>query len=156
MVTAEGLVKVLDFGLARRLRRAQPLRTDDTEELGVAEAGDGLFGTPRYLAPEQVRGEAATHLSDVFALGAILYELSTGRPAFAADNLLQVFEQIRSVNPDAMAADTPEPFPSLIRQLLVGDPSQRSITMKEVAEALFGSLETPPSVAPLGHSQTIV
>ena len=138
MVTAEGLVKVLDFGLARRLRRGQPVRTDETAELGLAETGDGLFGTPRYLSPEQVRGEPATLASDVFSLGVIFYELTTGKTAFPADNLLQVLDQIRSVDPDTMAAETPEPFASLLRQLLIADPGQRTITMKEVADTLMG------------------
>jgi alkyl hydroperoxide reductase subunit AhpC len=156
MVTSEGLVKVLDFGLARRLRRSQPILTDDTAELGVAEAGDGLFGTPRYLAPEQVRGEPATHISDVFSLGVIFYELATGRPAFPADNVLQVLDQIRSVDPDAMAADTPEPFTSLLRHVLVGDPGRRTITMKDIAEALIGSSEGPSAAAPIGRAPTII
>ena len=79
MVTPEGLVKVLDFGLARRLRPRRTVRTDETAELGLAETGDGLFGTPRYLAPEQVRGEPATLASDVFSLGILFYELTTGQ-----------------------------------------------------------------------------
>ena len=86
MVTAEGVVKVLDFGLARRLRRGRPVRPDETADLGLAEAGDGLFGTPRYLSPEQVRGEPATLASDVFSLGMLFYELSTGKPAFPAEH----------------------------------------------------------------------
>ena len=136
MVTAEGLVKVLDFGLARRLRRGRPVRSDETAELGLAEAGDGLFGTPRYLSPEQVRGEPATHASDVFSLGILFYELSTGKPAFPADNLLQVLDQIRSVDPETMAAHAPEPFDSLLRRMLAGDAGERSITMREVADTL--------------------
>ena len=98
MVTAEGVVKVLDFGLARRLRRGRMVRPDETAELGLAEAGDGLFGTPRYLSPEQVRGEPATHSSDVFSLGILFYELSTGTPAFPGEHLLVVLDQIRSVD----------------------------------------------------------
>ena len=138
MVAEGGLVKVLDFGLARRLRRGQPIRTDETAELGLAETGDGLFGTPRYLSPEQARGEPATLASDVFALGVILYELATSRAAFQAENLFQVLDQIRTVNPDTMASETPEPFASLLRQLLIANPDQRTITMKDVADTLFG------------------
>jgi eukaryotic-like serine/threonine-protein kinase len=154
MVTAEGVVKVLDFGLARRLRRGRPVRTDETTELGLAEAGDGLFGTPRYLSPEQVRGEPATLASDVFSLGIIFYELSTGKPAFAADNLLQVLDQIRSVDPDAMAAQAPEPFDSLLRRMLYGNPGERAITMKEVADTLLGTAESPLVITPIELSPT--
>jgi alkyl hydroperoxide reductase subunit AhpC len=146
MVTAEGLVKVLDFGLARRLRRSQPIRTDETEELGIAESGGGLFGTPRYLSPEQVRGEPATLASDVFALGVILYELATGRTAFAADNILQVFDQIRSVDSDRLAGHAPAPFDRLLRRLLEADPDRRQITMKEVADVLLEARTTLPVI----------
>ena len=70
----------------------------------------------------------------------------TGKPAFPADNLLQVLDQIRSVDPDTMAAETPEPFGSLLRQMLVGDPGQRSITMKEVADTLLRSANADRSL----------
>ena len=156
MVTAEGLVKVLDFGLARRLRRGRPVRTDETAELGLAEAGDGLFGTPRYLSPEQVRGEPATLASDIFSLGILFYELSTGNTAFPADNLLQVLEQVRSVNPDLMAAQAPEPFDSLLRRMLSGNPSERLITMREVADALLAHPEPPLVNTPIEFFPTVV
>jgi eukaryotic-like serine/threonine-protein kinase len=156
MVTAEGLVKVLDFGLARRLRRGRPVRTDETAELGIAEASDGLFGTPRYLAPEQVRGEPATQASDVFSLGTLFYELSTGKAAFPADNLLQVLDQIRSVDPEAMAAQAPEPFDSLLRRMLPQHPDHRLITMKEVADVLLATVESPFVVTPIELSPTAV
>jgi alkyl hydroperoxide reductase subunit AhpC len=149
MVTAEGVVKVLDFGLARRLRRSQPVLSDDTAELGLAELGEGLFGTPRYLAPEQARGEPASLASDLFSLGVIYYELVTGKPAFAATHLLQVLDQIRSVHPETLAAETPEPFTTLLPRLLAGDPGQRRVTMREVAETLLGASESPAAVFPL-------
>ena len=156
MVTPEGLVKVLDFGLARRLRRGARSAPTRRPSWGSPRRGDGLFGTPRYLAPEQVRGEPATHASDVFSLGVLFYELTTGQPAFAADSLLQVLDQIRSVDPEAMAAHAPEPFDSLLRRMLAADPGQRSITMKEVAETLLGICESPVLITPPEFSPTAV
>src|SRR5262249_57673153 len=91
--------------------------------LGPAELARGLCGRPRYLAPEQVRGEPTSLASDVFALGVILYELATGKVAFPAGGLLQILDQIRSVDPVAMAAETPEPFASLLPRGLVRDPA---------------------------------
>jgi alkyl hydroperoxide reductase subunit AhpC len=148
MITAEGLVKVLDFGLARRLRRSPQVATDETAELGLAEQGDGLFGTPRFLAPEQARGEPASQPSDVFSLGLILYELATGRMAFPAGDLLQILDQIRSVEPESLAAEAPEPFAPLLRRLLVRDPDRRTITMREAAEYLLGVTEPMPGMSP--------
>jgi alkyl hydroperoxide reductase subunit AhpC len=142
MISADGLVKVLDFGLARRLRRSQPILADDTVELGLAERGHGLFGTPRYLAPEQVRGEPASQASDVFSLGVVFYELATGRIAFPANDLLQILDQIRSVAADTLAEQSPEPLASILRQALVRDPEERRITMREIAEILLGSSDT--------------
>jgi serine/threonine-protein kinase len=123
--------------------------------MGLAEGG-GVFGTPRYLAPEQVRGEPATHASDVFSLGVLFYELTTGQPAFPADGLLQVLDQIRSVDSEAMAAHAPEPFNSLLRRMLRADPGQRSITMKEVAATLLGICEAPVLITPPEFSPTAV
>src|SRR4051812_5774763 len=118
MLSDEDMVKILDFGLARRLHRLRPIKASETDELGMAESGEGVFGTPRYLAPEQTRGEPATFASDVFSLGPVLYELTTGRTAFAAPHVLQIMEQIRSLAPASMAEQTPEPFRSLIHPML--------------------------------------
>jgi serine/threonine protein kinase len=156
MVTADGLVKVLDFGLARRLRRSQPIVTDDTEELGLAELGGGLFGTPRYLTPEQVRGEPASQASDIFSLGVMFYELATGKPAFPANHLLQILDQIRSVEPEMLASETPEPFAALLCQLLIVEADQRRITMREVAETLLAASESPAALYPIEFPQAIV
>jgi alkyl hydroperoxide reductase subunit AhpC len=152
MVTAEGVVKVLDFGLARRLRTGQPIVSDETADLGLADSGHGLFGTPRYLAPEQVRGEPATHASDVFSLGVILYELAAGKSAFPSNNLLGVLDQIRSVEPDRLASETPEPFATLLRQLLVREPDRRQITMREAAETLFAACDSHTALCPIEPS----
>lgn len=132
MIGDDGLAKVLDFGLARRLNRAELVATDETGELGVAESGDGLFGTPRYLAPEQTRGEPATIASDVFSLGLVFYEMASGRPAFSEGNVLQVMDRIRNVDPDAMAAEAREPFAALIRPMLAPDPSRRVTDLRRI------------------------
>jgi alkyl hydroperoxide reductase subunit AhpC len=148
MVTAEGMVKILDFGLARRLRGNLPVSSDDTADLGLAEQGTGLFGTPRFLAPEQVRGEPACQASDIFSLGLILYELVTGKMAFPAGNVLRLLDQIRSIEPAKLAAAAPEPFASLLERLLVRDLEERTITMREVAEFLAAVSESQPGRSP--------
>jgi eukaryotic-like serine/threonine-protein kinase len=155
MLADDGLVKILDFGLARRLRGSPTPVSDDTADLGLAELGQGLFGTPRYLSPEQARGEPSTPASDLFSLGVIFFELATGRTAFPGPGLLQILDQIRSVEPAAFAEEVPEPFDSLIRALLIPDPARRTITMREVADVLAGpsdvgsppfALDSPPLV----------
>jgi serine/threonine-protein kinase len=149
MLADDGLVKILDFGLARRLRGSPAPVSDDTAELGLAELGNGLFGTPRYLSPEQARGEPSTTASDLFSLGVIFFELATGRPAFPGPGLLQILDQIRSVEPTSFAEQVPGPFDILIRALLIPDAVRRTITMREVADVLAGPPDAgPPPLAP--------
>jgi hypothetical protein len=69
---------------------------------------------------------------------------------------LQVLDQIRSVDSEVMAAQAPEPFSSLLRRMLTADPGQRSITMKEVAETLLGTCESPVLINPPEFSPTAV
>jgi serine/threonine-protein kinase len=137
VMVAEGdLIKILDFGLARRASKFITIDPDETLIQGVAETGEGLFGTPSYMSPEQARGELATAASDVFALGAILFEMLTGSKAFPGTNLLQVLTRIRGVDPRQLASGVPEPFADLIHRLLADDHTERTITMAEVAERL--------------------
>jgi alkyl hydroperoxide reductase subunit AhpC len=136
MVADGDLIKILDFGLARRASKQITVDPDETIVHGVAEAVEGIFGTPSYMSPEQAHGEPATAASDVFALGSILLEMLTGSKAFPGANLLQVLARIRAVDPRQLAAGVPERFSDLLRRLLAADLSQRTITMAEVAERL--------------------
>jgi eukaryotic-like serine/threonine-protein kinase len=132
-VTGDGVVKVLDFGLARR----EPSDRDPNETTDLATGGTGgVTGTPSYMSPEQVDGMRATPASDVFSLGAILYEMLTGEQAFVGDNVLQVLGQIRAVDGGRLAARAPEPLAPLLREMLVRDFQVRTTSMAEVAGRL--------------------
>jgi serine/threonine protein kinase len=133
MLTDQGVAKIMDFGLARREDRAP--RGEETQLLGMAEAGT-LAGTPHYMSPEQTQGEPASPTSDVFALGVVLYEMLTGRTMFSGNNVLQLFELIRNVDPQRHAGEVPEPFANLLRRVLVADHRQRRLSMQEIAETL--------------------
>jgi serine/threonine-protein kinase len=133
LVTHGGVVKITDFGLSRRA--APPQTRDDTQVWSAAEEGK-IAGTPGYMSPEQSRGEPVTPNSDVFSLGAVLYEMVTGKQAFDADNVLRVLDQIRNVDAYQYAAEVPEPFRTILREALVRDARNRGITMEVIAELL--------------------
>jgi predicted ATPase len=134
MVRADGYVKVLDFGLARRLPTltggARP-QTPDTDP--------GVFlGTAAYASPEQARGEPVNSASDIFSLGIVLYELATGRHPFAADSALAMLQAINSHRPVAPASVNPE-IPAALDGLIeamLSKESELRPTAHEVATAL--------------------
>jgi alkyl hydroperoxide reductase subunit AhpC/predicted Ser/Thr protein kinase len=133
LVSRSGVVKITDFGLSRR--SALPQDSEQTREWMPADDSK-IAGTPAYMSPEQTRGEPATPKSDVFSLGVLLYEMLTGQPAFTAENILRVFEQIRNVAPDRYAAAVPEPFSTILRASLLREAHDRAITMAGIAEML--------------------
>ena len=122
----DGGVKILDFGLAR------------SREPFITQAGD-LLGTPQYMAPEQVRGERADARSDVFALGAIFYEVLTGRRCFPANNIHAAIFQVLERQPEPIRQYDPS-LPTLldlvVRKALAKDPLHRFRDGGELAEAV--------------------
>jgi serine/threonine protein kinase len=134
LLTAGGAAKVTDFGLSRRARpAADPLATQVW--VSASDAGQ-IAGTPSYMSPEQCQGEPVTPASDVFSLGVVLHEMLTGRQTFTGPNVLQVFDQIRNVDPARHAQEVPEPFARVLREALVRDARHRLVTMGEIADIL--------------------
>src|SRR5262245_50262960 len=100
MVRSDGLVKVLDFGLAR-LTDAQRAKSISIGASGTISGT--LSGTLRYMSPEQARGEIVTNATDVFSLGIVLYELATGKHPFGDDSALAVLRAIVNETPAALS-----------------------------------------------------
>ena len=109
-LTAIGLVKILDFGLAKM--RPQP----GTFETPTALTQTGVvMGTMGYMSPEQVRGEAIDHRTDLFSFGALLYEMVTGRRAFQKDSSADVISAVLNEDPQDLSAFHPGVPPDVVR-----------------------------------------
>ena len=141
MVSDEKVVKILDFGLARAA--PAPARASRRHRrAGHGRVGRGHVRHSSVSGPEQTRGEPATFATDVFALGVVLYELTTGKVAFAAPHVLQVMEQIRSVDPGRMTAEAPPLFRPLILPMLEPDPRNRMISMRQIVDEINAVCES--------------
>jgi serine/threonine protein kinase len=129
-ITPEGRVKVLDFGLAKIFespKTSQNLSRSPTLS-GLNTAGGMLLGTAAYMSPEQVRGKDVDRRADVWAFGCILYEMLTGRKAFAqGETVADTLAGILARNPDwtALPEDTPARIRALLERCLRKDPQRR-------------------------------
>ena len=134
MVTPEGRVKVLDFGLARRQSR-EALEEVTKSRLSV-EGTAAVAGTLAYMAPEQLRGDPADARSDIWALGVVLYEMVAGQPTFQGRTGFELSEQILREAPRALPAHVPPGLGAVIQRCLAKEPRQRYQRASEVRAAL--------------------
>ncbi|HEX6322538.1 MAG TPA: protein kinase [Vicinamibacterales bacterium] len=144
MISADGFAKVLDFGLAKLT--ATPEASDATRTMPAREdTRDGvILGTVGYMSPEQVQGKTADHRSDIFSLGAILYEAATRRRPFVADSDVEVMHRILHDKPEPIADINPAVPAELrrtIRRCLAKEPDRRFQSMKDVAIELAEIVE---------------
>lgn len=142
IVRNDGVLKILDFGLARL---AGPVRIEPDSTGASGTISGTLSGTLLYMSPEILRGETATSASDVFSLGALLYELWTGRHPFAGETPLDVYEAIEGrlvAPPSTLRAGIPTTVDALILRMLDRDPGHRP-SAGEAYEVFSKSSMTP-------------
>src|SRR5919107_700332 len=136
-----GTVKVLDFGLAKQLHEesANGANTEAATLLTARTRSDVVIGTPLYLSPEQARGAKVDGRSDLFALGALLYECLSGRPAFSGANVIEIGAQVLHFDPPPPSRSNPRvpaELDRLVKRSLAKRPEDRFQSAKEFSDEL--------------------
>jgi serine/threonine protein kinase/Flp pilus assembly protein TadD len=156
MLTPEGAVKILDFGVARQVVAASPAGA--TPVATVTDAGTvagTILGTVGYMSPEQATGRNADFRSDQFSFGAVIYELLTGQRAFHRPTAVETLSAILRDEPVPLISirgDVSDIFQRVISRCLEKSPEQRFASTRELATALEAL--TPESSAPVAPSGT--
>jgi len=149
-VTTGGQVKILDFGLARQ---GPSSAQDDDSPTRARDTDPGtVLGTAGYMSPEQVRGAAVDHRSDIFSLGCVLYEMLTGRRAFRRDTAAETMTAILREEPPELAVSNTEAGPALdriVRHCLEKAPSERFQSARDLAFDLEAVLQGSGRSAPV-------
>jgi non-specific serine/threonine protein kinase len=138
MVTPEGRVKVLDFGLARLRWEASAEESSEAPTVSVA-AEESFEGTIPYMAPEQLEAREQDHRADIFSLGVLLYEMATGQRPFRGDSAPGVISAILRDTPQAVSERRPgwpRELSRLVRRCLEKDPERRLQTAKDLRNEL--------------------
>ena len=143
-VTADGVVKVLDFGLAKAAANPNTNASDPhrlaqsptvTSPAGMTQAGM-ILGTAAYMSPEQAKGRASDKRSDVWSFGCVLFELLTGKRAFPGDDVMETLSAVIRTDPDfsAIPREVPSSVRALIEQCLIKDRRER---ISDIAAARY-------------------
>jgi serine/threonine protein kinase/tetratricopeptide (TPR) repeat protein len=153
MVSGQGRVKVLDFGLVKEIRNADldaTLTSANHTELGM------VMGTPAYMSPEQASGQPLDHRTDIFSLGVLLHEMATGRQPFEGNSSAELICAILRDTPPPVTdlrSGLPIDLARIIRRCMEKDPSHRVQTAQDVANE-FRDLarQTSQKIAPVTTS----
>src|SRR5271156_1724338 len=154
-VTKDGRVKILDFGLAK-LKQHQPDHDGAAPTMTQKTDPGMVMGTAGYMSPEQVRGKTVDHRTDIFAFGAVLYEMLTGKRAFQRSTSAETMTAILNDDPPSISQivqTTPPGLQRVIHRCLEKSPEQRFQSASDLAfalEALSDSGSAPAAALPRG------
>ncbi|NQV33987.1 MAG: protein kinase, partial [Phycisphaeraceae bacterium] len=143
MITPEGKVKVLDFGLAKATSNQ-----NRNQATTVTQPGR-IMGTPAYMSPEQERGKETDHRTDIWSFGCILYEMLTGRLPFEGETATDMLARIIEQQPDweLLPQETPTNIRTLLRRCLEKDPRQRLRDIGDAGIEIKESLAMPATAS---------
>jgi Tol biopolymer transport system component len=136
MITSDGLVKVLDFGLAKLTETAATSEDAATRTLQSESEPGTIIGTAGYMSPEQAQGLRVDARSDIFSFGTVLYEMVTGHRAFQGESKMSTLAAIINQEPEPLPAGTPHDLERIIGRCLRKDPARRFQHMVDVKVAL--------------------
>ncbi len=159
VVTADGLLKVLDFGLARRIEAATS--EESTRALDSIQFGSRVSGTLPYMAPEILLGQGADFRSDLWALGVVLYEACSGRLPFEGRTGFEVSSAVLREAPKSLSPPVPPGLWAIIQRCLAKDPVQRYQRAGEVQAALeavqsAAIASSHPNTGPAARRSTVL
>lgn len=138
LVTARGQAKILDFGLAKAVGIADRAVSGEYTVSQLTKAGM-ILGTVSYMSPEQTRGESLDFRTDIFSLGAVLYEAATGKVPFNGPSILSILHEIATVeppSPSTISQNVPQGLDAIVHRALQKNKDQRYSSAAEFAEAL--------------------
>jgi serine/threonine protein kinase len=154
-LTLPGLLKLLDFGLAKGAASTAGPRGLLEATLGrdgAATQSGAILGTPGYMSPEQVRGEPVDFRSDVFSLGALIYELLAGHRAFPGRSLIESGYAILHADPKPLPSSVPAPLAELVKRCLGKEPQHRFQSAQDLAFSL-DAIRAPSGPVPTPHDE---
>ena len=140
LVTRQGAVKLLDFGLAKSMGSIVVDPEDVTSPV-VATAAGAVWGSPAYMSPEQAEGKPLDARSDIFSFGVVVYEMLSGKRAFAGSTAAQVMSALLRDNPPPL--DVPPALNAIVQRCLAKNSEQRFQTMAELRTILESVASEP-------------
>jgi serine/threonine protein kinase/Tfp pilus assembly protein PilF len=143
-ITADGRVKILDFGLAK-LKTSEIDLTTETPTATLETVGGAVMGTVPYMAPEQVRGGDTDHRADIFAMGCVLYEMLAGRRPYTGGSSAEVAAAILKEDPAPLPDKVPDALRTVVRRCLEKRPEDRFDSAHDLSLTL-GALDSSASV----------